>query len=428
MSAADDFSRAKILTPNEPATPVKRRGVVLVVDDEDGVRMGVKIALKDDYDLLFAQDGQQALELAAQQEFDVAILDIRMPGISGIEVLRKLRGTHPDVEVIMFTAFETTETMREALRLRAFDYINKPFDLATIRKAVAQAMQRRLIQSNSRSNADKIQELLVELQNEKINAQDARTHKDIYASILHDINGPLTVVSGFVQLLNKRVGENDQLQPADLEFVKERLKLIERQVTNCIEIQRRYLGFLRRQTADHANTEVNQLLKDLDQLLRVHPTRQENEFTVQQLPAEVVIKLNGTDVIQMLLNLAVNGFQCTSVPHNVEVGGEVLPAALDLAQFKDGPKDRFLNIESMANTPPLLKLWVRDDGPGIPEDVLPNIFQSYFTTKGQGKGTGLGLSIVQRLVKDAHGALHVHTERGVGTTFTIYLPGIQLAK
>ena len=74
-----------------------------------------------------------------------------------------------------------------------------------------------------------------------------------------------------------------------------------------------------------------------------------------------------------------------------------------------------------ANTPPLVALSVRDAGPGIPPETLPKIFQPYFTTKGPQQGTGLGLNIVQRLIKEAKGALHVHTEVGHGTTFTIYL-------
>ena len=112
----------------------------------------------------------------------------------------------------------------------------------------------------------------------------------------------------------------------------------------------------------------------------------------------------------------------------MEIGGEVVGAALDLTQFKDGANDRLLNIESMSNTPPLVKLWVRDTGPGIPAVVLPKIFDPYFTTKGPRQGTGLGLNIVQRLIKAANGALHVHTVAGEGTTFTVYLPGAQLVK
>ena len=97
-------------------------------------------------------------------------------------------------------------------------------------------------------------------------------------------------------------------------------------------------------------------------------------------------------------------------------------APLDLAQFKDGPHDRLLNVESMENTAPLVKFWVRDTGPGIPAEVLPKIFDPYFTTKGPRQGTGLGLNIVQRLIKAGNGALHVHTVAGEGTTFTVYLP------
>ena len=71
---------------------------------------------------------------------------------------------------------------------------------------------------------------------------------------------------------------------------------------------------------------------------------------------------------------------------------------------------------------------MRDNGPGIPPEVLPKIFHPYFTTKGPRQGTGLGLNIVQRLIKEANGALHVRTETGKGTTFTIYLPATVLAK
>ena len=151
-------------------------------------------------------------------------------------------------------------------------------------------------------------------------------------------------------------------------------------------------------------------------------------FLATPLAEDITVKINGTDLIQILLNLSVNAFQCTQTSHRVEVGGEVLHAPLNLAEFKDGPNDRLLNVEGLGNIAPLVKLWVRDNGPGIPADVLPKIFQPYFTTKGPRQGTGLGLNIVQRLIKEGNGALHCHTQTGEGTTFTIYLPGAELAK
>jgi signal transduction histidine kinase len=413
---------------NDSTTFRKRRGTLLVVDDEDGPRQSLRVIFKDEYDILMAEDGPTAIDLVQKHPVDVAVLDIRMAGMSGIEVLERLKYVKPDIEVIMMTAFETTDTIRQALRLRACDYINKPFDLATIRAAVSQAMQRRTLESEIHSSAEKVQELLSELQNQKVEEQIAKTRGDIYASIIHDINGPLTVISGFVQVLNQRLNRNARLEMEDLEFIKDRLRIIARQVSNCVEISRRYLGFLRRQSEEAPRVSVNQLFKDLEQLVRVHPARGENEFSTQPMPEDLGVKMNGTDVIQILLNLSVNAFQCSPMPHSVEVGGEILRAPLDLTRFKDGPNDRLLNVESMDNTAPLVKLWVRDTGPGIPPEVLPKIFQPYFTTKGPRQGTGLGLNIVQRLIKEGKGALHVHTQSGEGTTFTIHLRGAELAK
>ncbi len=401
---------------------------MLVVDDEDGPRQSLRVVFKDEYEILMASDGASAIELAQNHKIDVAVLDIRMSGMSGIEVLERLKFVNPAIEVVMMTAFETTDTMRQALRLRACDYINKPFDVSTIRAAVANAMQRRTLESEINSNAEQLQELLAELQNQKIEEQIANTRGEIYASIIHDINGPLTVVSGFVQLMNQRFGNASRMGTEDLEFIKDRLKIITRQVTNCIEISRRYLSFLRQQNDDAPRVGVNQLLSDLKQLVHVHPSVMSNEFSIDPLPKDIGVKINGTDLIQILLNLTVNAFQCSSKIHRVHVEGRLLSQPLDLTAFKDSSETRFLNVESFANTAPLVQLAVSDTGPGIPAEILPKIFQPYFTTKGSKHGTGLGLNIVQRLVKEAKGALHVHTRVGEGTKFTIFLPAAPLVK
>ena len=409
--------------------PPKRRGTLLIVDDEDGPRESLRVIFKDEYNLLMAEDGPTAIELAKQHDIDVAVLDIRMAGMSGIEVLERLKYVKPDIEAIMMTAFETTDTIRKALQLRACDYINKPFDLATMRAAVGQAMQRRTLEGEFQSSAEKVQQLLADLENQRIEEQIARKRGDILASIIHDINNPLTVIAGFLDLLNQRVNRIAKVEAEDLEFIKTRLTIIIRQTTNCIEISRRYLDILREKPGQSApRVNVRKLLNDLEQQVQVHPSLRENEFQLAPFPEDIGVKIGGMDLIQVLQNLVVNALQCAPQPHRVEVGGEVLRAPLDLTAFKDGPNDRLLNVESLDNTAPLVKFWVRDNGPGIPSEVLPKIFQPYFTTKGPREGTGLGLNIIQRFIKEGHGALHCHTKPGEGTTFTIYLPGAELAK
>jgi signal transduction histidine kinase len=404
----------------------RRRGTLLIVDDEEGPRMSVYFVFKDDYDCILASDGATAIEIAQKTRIDVAVLDIRMAGMSGIELLERLKYVDPSIEVVMMTAFETTDTIRQALRLRACDYINKPFDLATMRAAVGNAMQRRTLESEIHTNAEKLQVMLAELQDQKIEEQMSKTRGEIYASIIHDINGPLTVISGFVQLMNQRIGNSTRLELEDLEFIKDRLRTVTRQVSNCIEISRRYLGFLRKHLDEAPRVGINQLLIDLTHLIRVHPTMQHNEFIARPFEHDIAVRMNGTDVIQVLLNLAVNAFQCSPEPHRVLIEGEALTAPVDLTTFKDGPQERLLNVESFENTPPLVRVAVSDNGPGIACEILPKIFQPYFTTKSAKVGTGLGLNIVQRLVKEAKGALHLRTDPGLGTTFTLYLPGVEL--
>jgi signal transduction histidine kinase len=408
----------------------RRRGTLLIVDDDASVLESLRTTFKGEYNLLLAENMPTAIKLAQENKIDVVLLDIRLGnGVSGVDVLERLKFVKPDIEAIMMTAFASTDTILKALRLGACEYIYKPYEVATMRAAVSKAMQRRTLEGEITSSGEKIQQLIGELQNQRVEQQIARTRGDIFASIIHDINNPLTVVYGFVQSLHERINRAEYLEVEDLDFVKSRLNSVLRHTKNCVEISRRYLDILHNRSDKSApRVSVSQLLKDLDALVRVHPSLDKNEFKLALFGDDVGVRGNGTDVIQILKNLAVNAFQCSPNPKRVEIGGEVLHTPLDLTSFKDGPNDRVINVDGMNNSVPLVKFQVRDTGPGIPTDVLPKIFQAFFTTKGSREGTGLGLSIIQRLVKEGNGALHCHTEVGEGTTFTVYLPGAELAK
>jgi two-component system, sensor histidine kinase and response regulator len=404
------------------ASAGKPRRTLLIVDDEDGPRQSLRVVFKDDYELLMASNGHEALEWARKHKINAAVLDIRMTGMSGTEVLEKIKVIQPSIEVIMLTAYETVDTIRQALRLGACDYLNKPFDVASIRKAVATAMERHSFADEIRANNERLAALQVELHDQKLQEEITRTRGEIYASIIHDINGPLTIISGFIQIINQRMGDSKKLEGDDMEMVKDRLRRITRQVSNCIEISHRYLSFMRQQPAAPIRINVNLILDDLRELLNVHPSKGQNTLKIHALVHDIDLQINGTDLIQILLNLAINALQCSPEPHLVDISGQVLQSGVDLSNLHDGPFDRILFGQGFSNTPPLLQLSVMDDGPGIPTDVLPKIFQPYFTTKPPGKGTGLGLAIVHRLLKEARGCLHVHSRASEGTIFSIYLP------
>ncbi len=407
---------------NGIATKEAPRRTLLVVDDEEGPRQSLRVVFKSEYDLLLASDGATAIDMARKQKIDAAILDIRMTGMSGIEVLQRLKAVDPHIEVIMLTAYETIDTVRQALRLGACDYLNKPFDIPAIRTAVANAMERRSLSFVVKANSEKLRDLADELQNQRLEEAMVRSRGEIYASIIHDINGPLTIISGFLQLINQRIGEESRIEGEELENVKDRLRRITKQVTNCIEISRRYLSFLRQNPGETLRVSVNQSLADLGELMRVHPAVKSNDLVIGPLLDDVTAPINGTDLIQALRNLIVNALQCTGEKHRVVVSGMVINEALKLSTFQDGSEERFIGKDIFQNNAPLLALCVGDTGPGIPPENMKKIFSQSFTTQENGKGTGLGLSIVQRLVGRAKGSIHVRTKVGEGTKFTIYLP------
>lgn len=401
-----------------------RRYTLLIVDDEEGPRMSLRVVFKDDYNVLLADSGQRAVEMAQNNSVDVVISDIRMAGMSGIELLGKLKNVEPSIEVIMLTAYETLETARQALRYGACDYLNKPYKVATIRDAVANAIERRAISDEIRRNNQKLIELRSELDSQKLQEEMTKSRGEIYASIIHDINGPLTIISGFIQLINQRIADSTQVEGEDLIMVKDRLKRMTRQVTNCIEISQRYLSFMRQHSDEPAQVRVNQVLRDLEDLLQVHPGAQHHELVITPLPHDVTLKMNGTDLIQILLNLAINGFQCSEIPHAVKIGGKIFANASELPTIPHGPMDATLNHDGFKTSGPILQIFVQDTGPGIPPELISKIFQPYFSTKPSGKGTGLGLAIVQRLLKEANGLLYLHSEIGRGATFNLYLPAV----
>ena len=405
-----------------PPANSPRKRTLLIVDDEEGPRQSLRIVFKDDYNILLADNGTKAVELLKQHSVDAAVLDIRMSGMSGVELLGKIKEIDPAVEIIMLTAYETIETARQALRLGACDYLTKPFDISTMRAAIANAMERHTLSEEIRANNHKLSELQEELHNQKLQEEIVRKKGEIYASVIHDINGPLTIISGFIEIINQHIASATTLEGGNLALVKDRLTRITRQVNNCIEISQRYLSFLRKRPTERAPIGTNQILSDLDELLKVHPSAQKNELLIRPLAEDVVAEINGTDLIQILLNLTINALQCSSDAHRVEIYGRCLTQPIDVAQFPDGPETQFINREGLHNLAPLLAVSVQDNGPGIAPDLLPRIFQPFFTTKGDNKGTGLGLAIVHRFVKEGRGAIHLQTKVGSGTTFTVYLP------
>ena len=109
---------------------------ILIADDEEGIRESLNLILGEDYDLVFAENGEEALAKLRGERFALAFLDIKMPKLDGMEVLKQLNGNTVATPIIMLTAYQSVELAQDAVKFGARDYLPKPFDRDQILNAV----------------------------------------------------------------------------------------------------------------------------------------------------------------------------------------------------------------------------------------------------------------------------------------------------
>src|ERR1700730_6374591 len=139
---------------------------VLVIDDEIGPRESLRMLLKPDYNVHTADCVDAGIKLLQEKRPDTVVMDIRMPGATGIEGLRRIREIDPHLSVIMLTGFGALETAQEALRLGANDYINKPFDAREMREVVDRNVERTRVHRTSEHASAEINALTNRVLNE----------------------------------------------------------------------------------------------------------------------------------------------------------------------------------------------------------------------------------------------------------------------
>jgi two-component system alkaline phosphatase synthesis response regulator PhoP len=195
---------------------------ILVVDDESAIRYSItKTLQRVGYQVDSAASGEEALQMMGQQRFDVVLTDIRMPGISGVDLLARVREEAPDAIVILLTGYASLDTAVESLRLGAHDYLIKPSSSQDIRDSVARGIERAQNLKRRRALLDAIQNNVAELADVSIPQQHTPSAPSVAAAptaststpIATPINtmtlGPLTIFPGRYQIA---VGE----QPIDL--------------------------------------------------------------------------------------------------------------------------------------------------------------------------------------------------------------------
>jgi signal transduction histidine kinase len=393
-----------------PVTP-NQRPVLLIVDDEAGPRESLRMVFKDRYQCMTAINGTAGIEYARQHHVDAAILDIRMPDMTGIDVLRELKAIDQHIECIMLTGYETVETARAAVHHGASDYLNKPFDVFAMRELLERCLNRRRQREELEQNVEQLRQLNAELSTELAQADRSATAGVLSAGVVHELNNPLAIVSAYAQLLNRDLAV---LQQGDLKAVadaQQRLTAIQHEVERCADIAHRFLRFSRVHTRETECLEAGRLLEDTAALLKAHPANQQAQILVGHTGHSLPVEVHPGEMMQILLNLGINALQAMNGDGTLRLTAERVATA---------PTEFAFRAPAFDAQRPLVRLTVSDTGAGLAPGNREKLFTPYFSTKAN--GNGLGLALVAELVGRHGGAIGVESEPGVATKFSVYLP------
>jgi signal transduction histidine kinase len=349
---------------------------ILVVDDEMGPRESLKMILNPHYTVHIAERGGQAIELLGKFPIDLVTLDLKMPGFSGINVLEKVKQYDPDIEAIIITGYGSLDTAIEGLRLGAFDYISKPFDVHHILALVKRGLERRNAKSRLR-----------------------QVKADFLSNVSHELRTPLSVVVGFVYLLlNQVIGKLTEEQQRVLETVY-------RNSEDLLELIDNVLWITSLNAGDAAATVERFDARDVvsDVTKRYEKSVREKGLALKvDLPDRAMPMVSDRGKVERIFqNVFNNAVKFTSE-------GEV--------SIKAQPSVDHGGIE----------FEVSDTGIGIEKNKMDSIFEPFHQADASihrsFSGLGLGLTVARRMAEVLGGKLEVTSKPNVGTRVVINFP------
>jgi signal transduction histidine kinase len=284
-------------------------------------------------------------------------------------------------------------------------------ELNTLSKAL-NSMLRRISADKEklRSTVQSLEEANLEIkkaQEEIIRAEKLASVGRLSAGIAHEIGNPIGIVMGYLDLIK----QSDIPESERNEYIDRTEKEIER----INAIIRQLLEISRPSKSDRSEVSVHDLIDDISDVLNVQPLMSDIELQRSLIAEKDMVQADPNQLRQVFLNLIINAADAISSLNNDNNGQR--SGRLEISTAIQ------LNTLSAATAnESMLKIMFSDNGPGIPDENLPNIFDPFFTTKDPGKGTGLGLSVSFMIVESLGGKMTVESMPGEGTTMIIYLP------
>ena len=368
------------------------RQTILLVDDEPDIRDVLSLSLSDmGYHVYEADNGDEALRIFKDKQPSMVITDIKMPGMDGIELLKKIKRENPETEVIMITGHGDMDLAIRSLKCDATDFITKPINVDALELALQRVRERIFTRQKLQEYTENLEILL----HEKTELQSHLASLGLMiGSISHGIKGLLTALDGGIYLLDSGIAKENEVRIKEgWDTVKLTVERIRKMVMDILFYAKE--RDLRLERIDIRNF-VEEIAKEIEPKFNSQKVKFVDDFEANLGEFEVdVIYLHSA-----LLNIIENGIDAC-IEDNTKKSHQIIFGA---RRHEDG-----------------IILEIIDNGSGMDSETQDKIFTPFFSSKGN-RGTGLGLFIANTIIEQHGGEIKMTSKLGQGTSFKVNIP------
>jgi signal transduction histidine kinase len=365
---------------SDPATPE----AVVVIDDDYAMRLScAKILSKMGLRVEVFEDGARGLQAVAALKPGLVVVDLKMPGISGLEVVSRVHEIDPQIILVVITGYATIDTAVEAMKSGAYDFLPKPFSPDELRLIVNRGLERRRLA----------------LESQRGEVERALLKRTFVTFVSHQLRTPLAAIHQYLDVLQRleEVGDSPARRREWIGRCLKRTEELQSLIADWLTLARVEGGaFLKERVEVDLKSTILNILENYRAMAAA-----EEVVLEANLPAgEMRVLGDRTCVGVVFDNLITNAIKYNRRGGKVAVSGSLSDGEIVIA--------------------------VGDTGVGIPEKYRPFLFDEFFRIKEAGvkrvEGTGLGLHITKRIVSEMGGSIDVESQAGVGSTFRVRLP------
>ena len=365
---------------------------LLIVDDEMGIREGGKRALRNltlnlpyieeeyKFNIELAASGEEAIEKIDKKNYDIVLLDNKLPGIYGTDVLEYMSKKGVDSLTIMITAFASIETAVAATKHGAYDFLTKPFTPEDLRMAVHKAAKHYILTRMTK----------------KLNEDKKKIRFQFISVLSHELKSPIAAVTNYLKIMQRRVG-GEELAAYDsfIERSLQRMSGMQKLIFDLLDLTRIESGEKKRELLLYDIVEI------MEECIKNHSEMAEKRGIKIHFEGPLSLEMN---VDKVEIEIVINNLISNSIKYNVENGSV-------FAKIEENREEVIISV--------------RDTGIGISKEDIPKLFKEFSRIKNQDtvniSGSGIGLSSVKKIAELYHGEAVVESKEGNGSNFIVKL-------